>query len=35
MVKINIFINSTEYITFKQGDVIFNAADEGELACSI
>ncbi len=35
MVKINIFSNSTEYFTFKQGDVIFNAGDEGELAYAV
>ena len=32
MGKINLFSNSTDYESFKQGDVIFNAGDAGELA---
>ena len=32
MGKINLFNNSADYDSFKQGDVIFNVGDAGELA---
>ncbi len=35
MGKINLFSNSAEYTTFKQGDVIFNEGDSGELAYAV
>jgi CRP-like cAMP-binding protein len=35
MGKINIFNNSTEFTTFKQGDVIFKEGDSGELAYAV
>lgn len=35
MAKINLFSNSTEYTVFKQGDVIFNEGDSGELAYAV
>ncbi len=35
MAKINLFSNSTEYTTFKKGDVIFKEGDSGELAYAV